>query len=161
MDIKKTTESDGYIITSKSQEREVIFLMACEKFKQFAIVRSDSAETFENDLNARMYELRNASPEVLFNEQGQTLTATIEYTVKRDPVHEERDPVTDGILLTCSDCPYCEHITKRDGTPDMRAKTRNCKFAEYGRTYPESNACSVLYQLIINGGARICLTESE
>ena len=92
--------------------------MACEKFKQYAIVRSDSAETFENKLNARMYELRNEAPEVLFNEHGQTLTATIEYTVTKDLGTVERDPVTDGML---------------HGFPD----------------------------LLRNGGARICLTESE
>lgn len=135
--------------------------MACEKFKQYAIVRSDSAETFENKLNARMYELRNEAPEVLFNEHGQTLTATIEYTVTKDLGTVERDPVTDGIILSCADCPYCEHITKRDGSPDMRAKTRICKFAKYGRVYPDQDACILLYQLIMNGGARICLTETE
>lgn len=135
--------------------------MACEKFKQYAIVRSDSAETFEDNLNARMFELRNAAPEVLFNEHGQTLTATIEYTVTKAVNPVERDPVTDGIILKCADCPYCEFITKRDGSPDMRAKTRNCKFAKYGRVYPNQDACILLYQLIMNGGARICLTESE
>lgn len=135
--------------------------MACEKFKQYAIVRSDSAETFENRLNARMFELRNDAPEVLFSENGQTLTATIEYTATKEIGPVERDPVTDGILLTCADCPYCEYITKRDGSPDMRAKTRKCKFAEYGRVYPHREACIVLYKLLMNGGARICLTESE
>lgn len=135
--------------------------MACEKFKQYAIVRSDSAEEFEERLNARIYELRDSSPEVQISEQGELLTAQICYT-KRMPVEpEQKDPERDGIVLKCGDCPYCEHVLKRDGTPDMRAKVRNCKFSEYGRTYPDTNACKVLYQLIQNGGARICLTDSE
>ena len=135
--------------------------MACEKFKQYAIVRSDSAELFEEQLNARMYELRDSNPDASISENGHYLTAKIEY-VKRAPVIKtERDPVKDGIILKCIDCPYFEPTLKKDGSVDARARTGGCKNAEFGRTYLDSDACAVLDQLIKNGGAKICFTESE
>lgn len=135
--------------------------MATERFKQFAIVRSDSAQSFENQLNARMYELREYNPEVLFSENGETLTATIEYVKKVETAPRMPDPERDGIVLSCSDCPYFEPTVKKDGTVDGRAKYGGCKFSEFGKTYRDSNACKLLYQMIGNGGIRLCLSDSE
>lgn len=135
--------------------------MACEKFQQFAIVRADTAQQFEDDLNRRLYELRDSAPEVKINDSGSTLTAQIKYTVKKMIEPEPHDYERDGIVFTCADCPHYEAIKKKDGTPDLRAKYGECKFSEFGRTYPTTNACGILYQEIRNGGIRLCLSDSE
>lgn len=135
--------------------------MACEKFKQYAIVRSDSAELFEEQLNARMYELRDSMPDVQISENGQYLTAKIEYIKKQPFTRIERDPVRDGIILKCINCPHFKPTLKKDGSVDGRARVGGCEMSEYGKTYLDSDACEILYRLIQNGGARICFTDSE
>lgn len=135
--------------------------MACEKFKQYAIVRSDSAELFEEQLNVRMYELRDSMPDVVFSENGHYLTAKIEYVKKQPVTPTERDPVKDGIILKCIDCPYYEPTRKKDGTIDGRTRLGGCELSEFGKTYSDSDACAVLYRMLGNGGIRLCFTDSE
>lgn len=129
--------------------------------QQFAIVRSDSAQAFENELNTRIKELYEYDPSVTISDNGEYLTAKISF---KAPIEEEwtrKDPTETGITFICQDCPNFEPILKADGTEDGRTRYGGCKFAEYKRTYKTSRACAVLYQMIENGGVRLCLSDSE
>lgn len=129
--------------------------------QQFAIVRSDSAETFEAELNTRVKELFAYSPKVEILDNGEYLTAKISYKAPLEAEYRPKDPTDSGITFLCQDCPYFEPMRKADGTEDGRTKYGGCKFAEFKRTYKTSKACAVLYQMIENGGIRLCLSDSE
>lgn len=129
--------------------------------QQFAIVRSDSAETFEAELNARVKELYSYGPKVEILDNGDYLTAKISYKAPLEEEFRPKVPTEDGIRFTCQDCPNFEPIRKADGTEDARVKYGGCKFAQYKRTNKTSWACAVLYQMIENGGIRLCLSDSE
>ena len=129
--------------------------------QQFAIVRSDSAQAFEKELNTRIKELYGLNPTVSISENGEYLTATIAYKAPFEEDLTRKDPTETGITFTCEDCPNFEPILKADGTEDGRVKYGGCKFAEYRRTYKTMRACAVLYQMIENGGVRLCLSDSE
>lgn len=126
---------------------------------QFAIVRSDSASTFQEELNEKIRELCDLHPEVTFSETGDTLTARVSYTISMDYDPRAKLPEEAGIKFRCCDCPCFEPILKADGTEDGRAKYGGCKYAEFKRTYKDSNACGVLYTMIQNGGVRLCFSE--
>lgn len=133
--------------------------MKSQSVKQFAIVRSDSASAFEEQLNAKMRELYDVDPEVVINDSGDHLTAQISYRVPLEFEHREKCPSETGIRFVCQECPCFQPVLKADGTEDGRARYGNCKFAEYGRTYRDSKACPVLYKMIQNGGVRLCFSE--
>lgn len=133
--------------------------MKCESFKQFAIVRSDSAQLFEEQLNARLRELNDKSPDVSFSEQGDYLLARIKYTEKILLENVKPDPTEVGIRFKCEDCPKFEPLRNKDGSENARAKIGDCELAEYGRTRRDMPACAVLYQMIENGGIKLCLSE--
>lgn len=133
--------------------------MKSQSIKQFAIVRSDSASDFEEQLNARMRELYDVNPEVIITDNGTYLTAQISYKTTIEFEHKEKDPAETGIRFTCQECPCFEPILKADGTEDNRVKYGGCKYAEYRRTYKDTYACPLLYKMITNGGVRLCFSE--
>ena len=132
--------------------------MRSESFQQFAIVYGDTAQSLTEQLNAKLYELRDKSPKVTF----EGLIARISYseTVKIiEDVSDEYEMV--GIQLTCQDCPCFEPQRNRDGSENRRAKRGGCPYATYKMTFRDSRACNKLFQMINSGEVTLCLAESE
>ena len=125
--------------------------------KRFAIVRETSAQSFEERLNEAMLKLSDKSPKVSFSETGDYMTARIEYEYETESVTA---PVSEtGYRFSCEDCPFFEHLLKKDGTKDERIKYGNCPSAKYGRTLKQSAACEILYRMIENGEVSLCFAE--
>jgi hypothetical protein len=127
--------------------------MKATSIQQFAIVQSDSAPAFEEELNARIRELSNKRPQVKFD----GLTAYISYTETQ--VHAETKAEQfelNGCCFHCEDCPEFQAILKEDGTEDKRIRYGECQYAEMGRTYRDNKACDMLYTLIKNGRIGLC-----
>ena len=130
--------------------------MKCKSIQQFAIVRSDSASAFEEELNARIMELSDKNPIVKFD----GLTAYISYTeaVKiPEDVYDEYE--LKGVKFRCEDCPMFEPILKEDGTEDKRVRYGNCEFSKYGRTMKDAEACDQLFTMIQNGRVGLCFRK--
>lgn len=130
--------------------------MRRESIQQFAIVRSDSASAFEEELNTRIRELAAYKPEVRFD----GLTAYIQYRIEKvipESVCDEYE--LKGSSFICEQCPCFEPILKRDGTEDKRIRYGECQFAEFGRTYKDSPACERLYQMLKSGEVGLCFTK--
>lgn len=131
--------------------------MRTEIYQQFAIVASDSAQQLADQLNAKLYELRDKNPVVTF----EGLIARISY----DETTRIKDCIQDdyyerGVRLSCQDCPLFSPVLKRDGTEDKRIKWGDCPHKEFGRTYRDSSACDKLFQMINSGEVRLCLADS-
>lgn len=127
--------------------------MRATSIQQFAIVRSDSASVFEEELNARIRELADKRPQVKFD----GLTAYISYTETREFAETVAEQFElKGCCFHCEDCPEFQATLKEDGTEDKRAKYGECQYAEMGRTYRDSKACDMLYTLIKNGRIGLC-----
>ena len=125
--------------------------------KLFAIVRETQAHQFEARLNETLLSLSDKSPTVTFSETGDYMTARIEY---EHEVERETAPVSEtGYRFSCEDCPFFEHLLKKDGTKDERIKYGNCPSAKYGRTLKHSAACEILYRMIENGEVSLCFAE--
>lgn len=127
--------------------------MKARSIQQFAIVQSDSASQFEEELNARMRDLSQKCPKVNFD----GLTAYISYleSVKiPESIADEYE--LQGVCFHCEDCPEFQTIVKEDGTEDKRVKYGECQFAEHGRTYKDSPACDILFKLIKSGRIGLC-----
>ena len=136
--------------------------MKSESYKQFATVRSDDTNTFDDELNRKMRDLRWNRPEVQFREQGQNLIAHISY-YEREMIPEDLGDVYEMIDVSfkCEDCPMFKPIRNKDGSPNLRVKYGDCPYSEYGRTYKNARACDMLYKMLRSGEVRLCLAESE
>ena len=128
-----------------------------EVIKKYAIVRETSAESFESELNARLYELRDLAPSVAFAESGEYMTARIEYKERIET--PDKDISEEGYRFSCEDCPLFEHLLKKDGTEDGRIKYGNCPKSQFGRTWKRTPACDLLYRMIENGEVSLCFTD--
>ena len=132
--------------------------MIARSYQQFAIVQGDTAQQLSDELNAKLYELRDKSPTVMF----EGLIARIQYmenVVEAETIEDEYE--LQGVRLTCQDCPYYEPILKANGEIDGRIKYGNCPYSEFGRAYRDSRACDMLYQKLNNGEVRLCLNTIE
>ena len=128
---------------------------------QFAIIRERSASTFEDKLNARLEELVDDKTNVTFSDVDGDMVARIEYIKKVDFERRTLPMSETGICFTCGDCPYLSPILTQKGTVDGRIKYGDCPFATCGRAFKSTPACDVLYNKIVNGEVRLCLSESE
>ena len=112
--------------------------MRNESYQQFAIVAADSAQQLTDQLNQKLYELRDKRPQVTF----EGLIARISYS---ESVSIPEDLVDQyelaGVRLRCGACPFFEPRRKR--------------------TSRESGACNRLFEMLNSGEVRLCLTESE
>lgn len=127
--------------------------MKAQSIQQFAIVQSDSAPAFEEELNARMRDLSSKCPKVKFD----GLTAYISYSETiRIPESLSDEYEEQGACFHCEDCPEFQTILKADGTEDKRLKYGECQYKEFGRTYKDSPACDMLYKLIQSGRIGLC-----
>lgn len=132
--------------------------MRRESYQQYAIVAADSAQELTEQLNTKLKELKGCNPKVTF----EGLIARISYVESVDVYEDLSDEYEGvGVKLTCQDCPMFEPLTKMDGTIDLRAKKGCCPFAQFGRTFRESRACSKLFEMLNSGEVRLCLAESE
>ena len=129
--------------------------MRRESFQQYAIVAADSAQELTEQLNAKLIELKDKRPQVTF----EGFIARISYTEFATIPESATDSLElkHGIEFTCQDCPYLEPILNKDGTPNLRVKHGNCKYAEYGRTLITGRACDELFNGIKRGEVQLCL----
>lgn len=132
--------------------------MKNQKIKQFAIIESNSAYDFQEQLNEKMEALSECNPEVEFSTRSD-MFARITYT--KQIAIEEKTPAEAGIRFTCGECPLFVPIMKRDGTPDLRIKYGDCPYKELGRVWRTSSACNVLYTMIKNGSVHLVLNEEK
>lgn len=127
--------------------------MKAQSIQQFAIVQSDSAPAFEEELNARMRDLSSKCPKVKFD----GLTAYISYMeTTRVPESVADEYQLQGVRFRCEDCPEFQAILKEDGTEDRRLRYGECQYADRGRTYKDSPACDMLFKLIKSGRIGLC-----
>ena len=136
--------------------------MRSESYKQYDFIREDAVEIFTDKVNKRMQELQYNSPEVEVMHEGRYMIAQIRYT-QHVNIPEDLADIYEmqNVRFTCQDCPIFKPILNKDGTPDLRVKYGDCKYAEFGRTYKNSRCCDTLYKLFRTGEVRLCLAESE
>ena len=133
--------------------------MKRSRYEQFAIVYADSAPSFNKQLNEEIFRLKDNNPVVKFSESI-PFYAQIKYEVNEEtPETVAEASVVEGVRFVCAQCPYFKAPTKDDGTEDRRCKYGDCEHAELGRTFKNTPACDRLYELIAEGGIRICFTD--
>jgi hypothetical protein len=136
--------------------------MKSVSYDQFAIVSADSAPLFNQQLNAEIYRLKDKFPSVQFSESTSPFYAQIKYR-ETDKTPETIEDVYElaGACFVCAQCPYFEPDRNNDGALDMRSKKGNCKHpdSEFGRAIRDAAACDKLYELIAEGGVKLCFTE--
>lgn len=134
--------------------------MRSSSYDQFAIVHADSAPIFEKQLNEEIFRLRDRNPVVKFSEST-LFYAQIKYRVNTEtPETVAEASAVEGVRFVCAQCPYFKAPLKDDGTEDKRCKYGDCEHAgELGRTFKNTPACEKLYELIAEGGIRICFTD--
>ena len=127
--------------------------MKAQSIQQFAIVQSESAPQFEEELNARLRDLSRKCPKVNFD----GLTAYISY-VETEYIPESVADACElqGIQFHCVDCPEFQCILNKDGTENKVIKYGECQYSDYGRTYKDSPACDMLFKLIKSGRIGLC-----
>ena len=132
--------------------------MRNESYQQFAIVAADSAQQLTEQLNQKLYELRDKRPQVTF----EGLIARISYS---ESVSIPEDLVDQyelaGVRLRCGSCPFFQPRLNSNGTEDKRAKKGTCPCAEYGIAFRDSRVCERLFEMLNSGEVRLCLAESE
>ena len=133
--------------------------MKRSSYEQFAIVHADSASLFNQQLNAEIRRLKDNSPTVHFSESI-PFYAQIKYIVNEEtPETIAEASAVEGVRFVCAQCPYFKAPLKDDGTEDKRCKYGDCEHAELGRTFKKTAACEKLYDLIAEGGIKICFTD--
>ena len=129
--------------------------MISRSYQQFAIVAADSAQVLTDALNAELYDLRDKNPTVTF----EGLIARIQYTEsERLPESLAEEYETQGVRLTCEDCPFFCPAIKADGTRDLRAKWGGCHLVEGGMAKKSSMACDKLFEMLNDGRVKLCLS---
>lgn len=131
--------------------------MKRSSYEQFAIVASDSASLFTEQLNEEICRLKDKNPSVHFSESTSPFYARIKYTedfTKPETLSDEYK--LQGVSFVCLQCPYFKPVLKEDGTVDKRVKWGDCEHAEFGRTYKTTPACDKLYELIKEGDVKLC-----
>lgn len=135
--------------------------MQYRSLTKYAFVRNTDVALFEEELNAKIDELRSCRPEVTFSETGDYLIARIKYT--EDIVEPEnaadRFELEHGIRFTCGDCPHFRPMLRPNGEVDNRCKFGDCDFAQLGRTSKSAKACDYFYKQLREGRIRLCLSE--
>lgn len=127
-------------------------------FSQYAIVKANTAALFTTKLNEEVYKLKDKEPNVTFS-KADPLVAYIEYTESEEkPETVQEVAALEGIRFVCEQCPHFKPILKADETVDERCKYGDCDYDgnEFGRTLKTSNACPHLFDLIQEGGVKLC-----
>lgn len=133
--------------------------MRRSSYEQFAIVHADSASLFNQQLNEEIRRLKDNNPVVHFSESI-PFYAQIKYIVYNEiPETISEASEMSGVKFVCAQCPYFKAPLKDDGTEDKRCKYGDCEHTELGRTFKNSAACDKIYELIAEGGVKLCFTE--
>jgi len=133
--------------------------MKCESFKQYAIVKADSAAEFTDLLNAEMKRLSKKYPVPSFSDSD-PFYARISYTESvRIPETLADEYELEGVKLRCKDCPFFEPIRRADGKEDGRCKKGDCEHAKYGMTFRTSKMCDVVFEMLNEGKVKLCLAD--
>ena len=135
--------------------------MKRSSYEQFVTVRADSTSLFDKQLNEEVYRLREKHPVVSFSESI-PLYAHIKYIEEVEiPESLEDEYRLLGVGFTCGQCPYFKPIKKANGNSDERCKVGDCFYEgnEFGRARKTAPACEHLYELIAEGGVKLCFTE--
>lgn len=130
--------------------------MRNETMQQFAVVRGETAEELTEALNSKLMELKGKSPKVEFD----GLTAYIKYSETiRHPecLADEYEMI--GARFICEQCPAYIPRCRENGQPDKRCKKGGCPHTEFKKTYAESTACDLLYEMLMKGQVRLCFSE--
>lgn len=130
-------------------------------FQQFAIVKEDTAPLLTEKLNAEIYRLKDYEPKVTFSD-ADPLAAYISYTVREEvPETIVEASEVNGVRFVCEQCPHFCPVLKSDGKADSRVKYGDCTFEgnEFGRSFKDQAACSRLYELIQEGGVKLCFKK--
>ena len=128
--------------------------MRQRRIKQIKVISTNQPEDFETKVNSAMRELSTFSP-VLQILDRDNFTAVIEYEKTEEIIETVADEFhAAGVSYRCIDCP---HI---DRPMDGRVRWAYCKFATYGRTHIDSEACEFFYKEIAQGKAKP-YTEGE
>ena len=116
--------------------------MRIDTYPQVAVIRSEVAEDFEDSFNRKMQELSNKkilSQEITVT--GDTITAVITYEESAQAMDCVADEFhAEGIIFLCKHCP---HLVD---PKDKRVKHCECKYAEFGHTHKDHEACEVFYR---------------
>lgn len=130
--------------------------MRHESIQQFAIVKEDSAINFEETLNARIKELADHHPKVVFSE-ADPFYARISYTETHAIAENEADMYElQGIAFHCEDCPMFDPMRNEDGSVSTRTKYGMCEFARYGKVSKNAQPCEQLFKMIRDGRIGLC-----
>lgn len=134
--------------------------MKRSSFEQFAIVASDSASLFTEQLNAEILRLKDNNPVVQFSESTSPFYARIRYVVDTEtPETIAEASAVEGVSFVCLQCPYFQPALREDGEIDKRVKWGGCEHTELGRTLKTAPACEKLYELIKEGDVKLCFMD--
>lgn len=109
---------------------------------QIQVIKADDAISFQSQVNDAMDKFAGDNPELsIHTELG--FCAIIKYQ-KSETIPEPNSMKDlanmEGITILCKQCPYCEIPT------DGRVKWCKCRFAPFGKTRLDSEACEWLYR---------------
>ena len=134
--------------------------MKRSSFEQFAIVSSDSASLFTEQLNAEIMRLKDNNPVVQFSESTSPFYARIKYVIDTEaPETIAEASAVEGVSFVCLQCPYFQPALREDGEIDKRVKWGGCEHTELGRTLKTAPACEKLYELIKEGDVKLCFMD--
>lgn len=134
--------------------------MKRSSFEQFAIVSSDSASLFTEQLNAEIMRLKDNNPVVQFSESTSPFYARIKYVIDTEaPETIAEASAVEGVSFVCLQCPYFQPALRDDGEIDKRVKWGGCEHTELGRTLKTAPACEKLYELIKEGDVKLCFMD--
>ena len=134
--------------------------MKRSNFEQFAIVSSDSASLFTEQLNAEIMRLKDNNPVVQFSESTSPFYARIKYVIDTEaPETIAEASAVEGVSFVCLQCPYFQPALREDGEIDKRVKWGGCEHTELGRTLKTAPACEKLYELIKEGDVKLCFMD--
>ena len=134
--------------------------MKRSNFEQFAIVSSDSASLFTEQLNAEIMRLKDNNPVVQFSESTSPFYARIKYVIDTEaPGTIAEASAVEGVSFVCLQCPYFQPALREDGEIDKRVKWGGCEHTELGRTLKTAPACEKLYELIKEGDVKLCFMD--
>ena len=132
--------------------------MKSSRYEQFAIIHSDSASLFNEELNEEIFRLKDKNPVVHFSESI-PFYAQIKYTeTSSTPESLEDEYELLGARFVCGQCPYFKPTLKKNGEEHPTCKYGECGLHE-GRTVKTMAACEDLYELIREGGVKLCFTK--
>lgn len=124
--------------------------MRTKTITNFKIIHEHSAQSFENEINKWMQELSEQEPQITFSENSaHSFLARIEYKITERTIETVADEFhAEGLRYLCVHCPHLE----RDG--DKRKKWQPCRYAEYGATRIDCEACELFYRQVKTGAIR-------